>query len=254
MIQTDDEAVLAPSLQRGAPLPEFGLADPSAPTSSSLLRWAEGRTLSEPARPHGILARSLFSVMDFVYGRRGSLQKFVVLELVARVPYQAWENVAYVAISHTAKTPRFGRRIFEFAREARAQQDNEQWHLFILEELAARRRRGSSWLLHRALPQLLAFVYYHVSWLLYVVRPRLSYELNADFEDHAERSYMRYTREHPELETEPWHSAYAGDYGAYESVADVLRRIALDERTHRLECVAHFEDPRFSLHPAARST
>jgi ubiquinol oxidase len=254
MILKRNEAGPKLSHQSDTALPEFSCADPRAPTSSSLLRQAERRTLAEPARSHGFLARALFSVMDLLYGRRGSLRKFVVLELVARVPYQAWENVGYVAISHTAKAPSFGRRIFEFVREARAQQDNEQWHLFILEELATRRGHRSSWLLHRVLPQLLAFVYYHVSWLLYVIRPRLSYELNADFEDHAERSYLCYTREHPELESEPWHSAYAGDYGAYESVADVLRRIALDERAHRLECLAHLGNSRFSFPSTAPST
>ena len=44
--------------------------------------------------------------MDALYGTPRTLEKFRVLELVARVPYQAWENVAYVAVTHTAQPAR----------------------------------------------------------------------------------------------------------------------------------------------------
>jgi hypothetical protein len=221
------------------------MADPREPTPRAVLRAAELQTLAAPTRRHGALARALFRTLDLVYGTEGSIPKFVVLELVARVPYQAWENVGYVAISHSAGRPRFARRIFDYVRESRMQQDNEQWHLLILEELAAKAGHRRSWLLFRALPQILAFFYYHLSWLLYVFLPRWSYELNADFEDHAERVYMRYVHDHPETEVEPWRSGLAADYGAYATVADVLRRIALDERVHRDESLARIDQARF---------
>lgn len=221
-------------------------ADPRAPTSALELRRVQRETLARTPRVPGLLAQALFSVMDVVYGKALTLERFVVLELVARVPYQAWENVGYVAISHTYARPGFARRVFDYVREARAQQDNEQWHLLILEELVARRGGGRSWLLLRVVPQLLALFYYHVSWLLYVIAPRLSYALNADFEEHAERVYMRYVADHPELDGEPWESRFASDYGEYASVGDVLRRIALDERAHRDESLARIEEARFS--------
>lgn len=56
--------------------------------------------------------------------------------------------------------------------EARHAQDNEQWHLVLLGELVARRHIARSWWTARAIPQLLAVLYYHVSWLFYVVDPR----------------------------------------------------------------------------------
>jgi DNA-directed RNA polymerase specialized sigma24 family protein len=37
-------------------------------------------------------ARALFCGLDLFYGRRRTLEKFRVLELIARVPYQAWEQ------------------------------------------------------------------------------------------------------------------------------------------------------------------
>ena len=141
---------------------------------------------------------------------------------------------------------RFARRIFEFVSEARHQQDNEQWHLLILVEMIAGQGVKEGLLRFRLLPQLIAFFYYHVSWLLYVIKPGLSYELNAHFEDHAEHEYMEYVREHPELETTPFVSEFEKDYGRFASQADLFRQIGLDERQHKLESLERMERPRFA--------
>jgi len=102
------------------------------------LRQAQAESLVSPRRSYSLSAKALFSVMDLLYGPARTLPKFRVLELVARVPYQAWENVAYVAVTHTARRPGFARRVFDTVRLARWEQDNEQWHLLILEELTGR--------------------------------------------------------------------------------------------------------------------
>jgi ubiquinol oxidase len=202
-------------------------------------------------RRPGLLARTLFRTMDAVYGSQTSIEKFAALELVARVPYQAWENVAYVAQTHLQGRANFARRVFDFVLEAREAQDNEQWHLLLLEELVARRGTRRSWLKARAIPQVLALVYYHVSWLLYVVIPSLSYGLNADFEDHAERSYLAHVDSHPELDHEPWVSEFGADYASLPTVGALLRRIAADEREHRDHSLARLAQPRFAEHPVS---
>lgn len=205
----------------------------------------QARTLASPRRRYGLLARALFVGMDLVYGRKRGFSKFKVLELIARVPYQAWEQVAYVAMTHMAARPGFARRIFEFVKESRAQQDNEQWHLLILEELVQKKALRQSFWLHRLLPQAIAMFYYHASWVLYAIKPAYSYALNADFEDHAEHEYMEFVRENPALEREPFESDFAGDYGRFASLADLLRRIGLDERMHKQESLARMAEPRF---------
>ena len=203
-------------------------------------------TLSSLRRPYGILAKMLFVGMDFFYGRTRTLSKFKVLEVIARVPYQSWEHVAYIAMTHTYRSPGFARRIFEFVKESRAQQDNEQWHLLILEEMMQKKGIHENFLLYRLLPQCIAFFYYHVSWLLYVMKPAWSYALNADFEDHAEHEYMEFVKEHSELENEPYDSDFKEDYGDFKNVADLFRRIGLDERVHKEESLNRIKNPRFS--------
>jgi ubiquinol oxidase len=206
---------------------------------------SHGQTLGAPRRRYGLGARILFGLLDAIYGKERTLSKFKVLELVARVPYQAWEQVAYIAITHTHDRPDFARRVFDRVTESRGQEDNEQWHLLILEELIAKQGAREGRFKFTVVPQALAFVYYQLSWLLYVIRPVWSYQLNADFEDHAEHEYAHLVDEHPEWESQPFESAFADDYAHLATVADLFRQISYDERVHKDESVAAMQRPRF---------
>jgi ubiquinol oxidase len=227
--------------------PPFG---PMERLEPERLRAEQAVTLASPRRKASISARALFVFMDAAYGKPRTFDKFRVLELVARVPYQAWENVAYVAVTHTAKEPGFARRVFDRVRINRWEQDNEQWHLLILEELLSRQPSGErtrlGWFRERVLPQLMAFGYYQLSWLTYSIKPAWSYRLNADFEDHAEHEYALFVDEHPEFETTEFHSEFADDFGYYHSLADLFRQISYDERLHKQQSEAALSAPRFT--------
>jgi len=210
------------------------------------LRHEQERTLSTPRLRYSLLARVLFVGMDILYGRRCTLSKFKVLELIARVPYQAWEQVAYVAMTHTSSDPDFARRVFDRIRESRQQQDNEQWHLLILAELIVLRGLREGFVRFWLIPQFIAFIYYQIVWLLYVVSPSWGYRLNAEFEDHAEHEYMEFVREHPELEQQPFDSILSADYGVFKSLADLFRQIGYDERMHKEESLTRLQAPRFT--------
>jgi ubiquinol oxidase len=213
--------------------------------SSEELAKVHQETLSAPRRRYGLGARILFGLLDAVYGKARTLSKFKVLELVARVPYQSWEQVAYIAITHTQRRTDLARRIFDRVAESRAQQDNEQWHLLILEERIARQQVEEGWFRFTVIPQVLAFAYYQLSWLMFVIRPAWSYRLNADFEDHAEHEYAALVTEHPEWADEAFESAFAQDYAQLATVADLFRQISYDERVHKDESVARMGEPRF---------
>ncbi len=116
----------------------------------------------------------------------------------------------------------------------------------ILEEMVLKKNIREDFFMYRIIPQIIAFFYYHISWILYVIQPALSYSLNADFEDHAEHEYMEFVDEHPELERESFESDFKEDYGDFKSVAGLFRRIALDERMHKEESLNRMKQPRFS--------
>ena len=204
------------------------------------------KTLETPRMKAGIPAKMLFFLMDLVYGKTANLSKFLVLEIVARMPYAAWENVSYVAITHTHGKPKFARKIHDEVLHARAEQDNETWHLLILEELTGKTKKHYGFLRMKAIPQILAFVYYQISWILYAIKPRMSYKLNAEFEDHAEHEYMQYVKDHPEHDSELWESAFKDDYGNFETVSNLLRNIGLDERIHKKRSLDLIDKARFS--------
>ena len=209
------------------------------------LRRAQADTLKAPRRRYGIAARILFILLDVVYGKPLTLSKFKVLELIARVPYMAWEQVAFIAITHVHADTGMARRIHERVTTSRAQQDNEMYHLLIIEDLIARSGQPQSRIKFFWLPQAIAFVYYQLSWLLFVVNPRWSYRLNADFEDHAEHEYMTMVAEHPDWDNAPFESSFSDDIGHFDSLADVFRQIGHDERIHKLESEALMKKPRF---------
>jgi hypothetical protein len=83
---------------------------------------------------------------------------------------------------------------------------------------------------HWLIPQVIGFLYYNISWPLYVIRPKWSYLLNAHFEAHAEHEYMKFVAENPALEQEPFESMFREDYGRFASLADLFRQIGYDER------------------------
>ena len=210
------------------------------------LKAEQQSTLDHPRRSPSLGAKLLFVTMDLVYGKQRTLEKFRVLELVARMPYQAWENVGYVAVTHTARKPRFARRVFNQVRLNRWEQDNEQWHLFMIEEMLSKQPNRLGWMRRQAIPQVLALAYFHISWLLYAIRPTWSYRLNADFEDHAEHEYALLVDEHPEWEDTAFVSEFAVDFGQYSSVAELFRQIGYDERLHKLQSEAMMAAPRFT--------
>lgn len=222
-------------------------AEPAGPPrlSHDELVLAQTQTLGAPRRRYGLAARALFLALDLIYGKQRTMPKFKVLEIVARVPYQTWEHVAYIAVTHVHRSTGFAKRIQDRIVEARSQQDNELWHLLILQDLIAREGVRESRFKFFWVPQVIAFAYYQLSWFLYVVNPKWSYGLNADFEDHAEHEYMQWVADHPEFETEPFDADFAKEYGAFDSMADLFRQIGHDERVHKEESIADMDAPRF---------
>ncbi|HEX7187354.1 MAG TPA: alternative oxidase [Actinomycetes bacterium] len=217
--------------------------EPPKLTHEELAR-THAETLAAPKRKYSLASRFLFLQMDLLYGRRRTLEKFMVLEIVARVPYQTWESASYKQITRKHRKVGLALRIFDRLRAFRAQQDNEQWHLLILSELVDRSGKKTGFLRFRLLPQLMAFGWWNVCWLMYAVKPNWSHRLNADFEDHAEHQYAELVEENPDFDTTPYVSTLCAEYGTFDSLADLFRQIGHDERCHKRESEQHLQAPR----------
>ncbi len=204
------------------------------PLSPAELREHQQRYLSTPTYRYGLPARLLFWTANKVFPQGRSFEFFAFVELVARVPYMAWEHVGHIAQTQNHHDHEFDRKIQDRVVLARDEQDNEFWHLLIMEEFLEQSGYKRRWFFDRVFPQILSFVYYHLSWILYALKPKWSYRLNSDFEDHALRQYSQFVAEHPEFDETPWESRYRGDYGYHATVGDMLRQVAWDEEQHKL--------------------
>jgi len=201
------------------------------------LKAEQARTLATPKLPANLALKGMFLTFDILYGKGRSLPKVMVLEILARYPYWAWENGAYTLLSKwhcgTKPVPRekieVALRHIQMGRES---QDNEQWHMLLWMDLCHQKGIRLSWFRHFLLPRHMTFVYFHMTRIMYRIKPEWSFAMNAAFESHAEHEYMLYAREHPEFENEPVESVWFAHYPRQKTLADLVRRVGLDERDH----------------------
>ena len=111
------------AVRESAPVEQAAIGADGAPGCLGELdpadrRREQVRTLTAPRRNYSIAARVLFRSLTLVYGRRRRLATFRVLELIARVPYQAWEQAGYAAITHHCARVGFSRRVFDRSANA----------------------------------------------------------------------------------------------------------------------------------------
>jgi hypothetical protein len=116
------------------------------------------------------------------------------------------------------------RIIVDWGREA---QDNEYWHLLLLEEKMCEDGIADPHYMTQPLPFLMISSWAVMMWVMARVDTRRAFLLNA-----AEHYYAQLVDEHPEWEDQPVTSARALEYGSLRSWADVFRRVGLDERDH----------------------
>ena len=183
------------------------------------------------------MLKIMFLTFDVLYGKARTLPKVLVLEILARYPYWAWEHGSYARLTRlycrTAPPPQeaveTALRHIEMGREA---QDNEQWHLLLWADLCAQRGIRLSWFKHLLLPRKMTFVYFCLTRVMYRLNPVWSFKMNAAFESHAEHEYMLFAREHPEFDQQPVESVWFARYPRQATLGDLVRRVGLDERDH----------------------
>lgn len=202
------------------------------------LKAEEEKTLSSERMKYGLLLGMMVLSFDLLYGRRRTLPKFQVLEILARYPYWAWENGAYCHLTwllsmNKPAAEEAVRRDLELIDLGRESQDNEQWHMLLLNDLIRQKGIEVGWLKGCLFPRVLAFGYYYVSRCIFALNPAWSFAINAAFEDHAEHEYMMMARENPAWDEEEFKSVYYEYYPEQKTVADLIRRIGLDERDHK---------------------
>jgi len=197
------------------------------------LKKEQQATLERPSLKYSFMARLFFISFDLLTGSKTTLFKVKLLEILAGVPYRAWEIRQYQKLTRCYGNDKLmsqARRLMVWAREA---QDNEYQHLLLLHEKIIAEKLKQPWFLSPFVVRLMVFSYRLFAWALAKFSLRRSIGFNAEFEDHAERSYAEFVLEHPEWEAQPVVGPLAKAYSQFANWADLLRRVSLDERDHR---------------------
>lgn len=197
------------------------------------LKKEQQSSLARPRYKYSLAARAFFVTMDLVTGKKTTLAKMKLLEILASIPYRAWEMRQYAHMTNRYRSEGLvqqARGIIAWAREA---QDNEYRHLLVINEKMKEDGIKDSWYLFPPIPRLMVASYVVASRAMALLSIRRAFLFNAEFEDHAEHVYAQFVEEHPNLEAQPVHNELVKEYGGLDSWADVFRRIGLDERDHR---------------------
>ena len=197
------------------------------------LKKEQAASLSRPRLKYSLAAKFFFLTMDIITGPGATLAKTKIIETLASIPYRAWEIRQYGRLTLNYRNRTLVSKslaIMEWGREA---QDNEYWHLRVINEKMKEDGLKDPWYLFPVIPFLMVLFYVILTRTMAVLNIRRAFHFNAQFEDHAEHVYAQFVKDHPEWEDQPVKSDLVKEYGQFDNWADVFRRIGLDERDHR---------------------
>tara|TARA_Y100001968_G_scaffold244133_1_gene228100 strand:+ start:543 stop:1046 length:504 start_codon:yes stop_codon:yes gene_type:complete len=127
------------------------------------------------------------NILDWIYEGR-SVQRFWVLEVIARAPYFAFLSVLHLQESLGLKTPLSNKLMKAHFYQA----INETEHL---EEMEL--RSGNRFWVDRFFARHLVLFYYWVMVFYYLISPSNAYDINIKIEEHAYETYAKYLNIYP---------------------------------------------------------
>jgi hypothetical protein len=185
-----------------------------------------------PRYKYSFAAKVFFGMMDMVTGPKITLSKVKLIEMLASIPYRAWEIRQYSRLTGLYRNKSVvdrAKKIMEWGREA---QDNEYWHLIIINEKMKEDNLKDAWYLSWPIPALMVCSYVIITRFMAFFNISRAFLFNAEFEDHAEHVYAKFAEDHPEWDEQEVKTTELKEYGEYKTWGDFFRRIGLDERDH----------------------
>lgn len=189
----------------------------------------------KPAFLPKLLGKWLVILGNTFYGHEPSYLKFRAVEVIARVPYHSWASAAFTMLTATYTDEQKAMKLSNIAKYARIAQDNETMHVVVISHIARKEGEKAGYILHTLIPMLFAFFYFWWSYILYLLNPKWSYELNYMFENHAFEQYSRFLETQGEkLKGKSIESEFLTWYGRNpRNQYEFFRSIRNDEIIHR---------------------
>lgn len=199
------------------------------------LKAEQKNTLNTPRYKYSLMAKMFFLGMDIAAGRKNTLPKAKLLEILASIPYRVWEIRHYVKQTRQYKNiekVEHAQSVIDWGRDA---QDNEFMHLLVIHEKMKEDKLKDRWFLWSFFTWFFVLSYVIIARLMAFVSQKRAFLFNAEFENHAELVYAEMVKANPQWEDEKVKSPLVKKYADVDTWADVFRRIMLDERDHMNE-------------------
>ena len=214
------------------------------------LKKEQKASVERPRYGYSLAAKGFFLSMDLITGKKMTLAKAKLIEMLASIPYRSWEIRQYARMTRCYRNQEQVQKASGIIAWGREAQDNEYWHLVVINEKMKEDGVKDPWYLFPPIPFMMIAVYIVLTRLVALVNIQRAFLFNAEFEDHAEHVYAQFVEDHPEWENEPVQNEKVKEYGDLATWADVFRRIGLDERDHmntsftfcgKVDCIVEYE-------------
>ena len=111
------------------------------------LKREQRASMARPRYQYSLASRLFFLAMDLVAGRKTTLAKAKLLEILAGIPYREWETRQYDRMTQGYRNPGTVQRARQIVAWGREAQDNEYWHLLVIQEKMKTDRLSDPWYL-----------------------------------------------------------------------------------------------------------
>ena len=116
------------------------------------LKKEQTASRERPRYRYSLAAKGFFLSMDLVTGKKITLGKAKLIEMLASIPYRSWELRQYARMTRGYRDQALvqeARKVMTWGREA---QDNEYWHLLVLNEKMKEDEVKDPWYLFPLIP------------------------------------------------------------------------------------------------------
>ncbi|OVE74204.1 hypothetical protein BVX94_01165 [bacterium B17] len=203
------------------------------------LKKEQKASLERERLKYSPIAKFFFFGMDMLTGKKTTVAKAKLIETLASIPYRAWENRAYIILTQSYKHSKIVKSSMNLVDWGRDAQDNEYWHLLVLDEKMKEDGAKDNWYLNPVMVYLIVLTYVILTKTVAAISLKAAFLFNAQFEDHAEHVYAQFMDDNPGLDDQKTDSPVVAQYAAtypedpgLKTWGDVVRRIGLDERDH----------------------
>jgi len=197
------------------------------------LKAEQQASLNRPRCSYTPAAKFFFASMDLVTGKGVNLPKTLLIELLASIPYRAWELRMYSKLTFGHRKREAIKKTIEIMEWSRDAQDNEYWHAQAIQEKMIEEDTKRPWYLLPPVTFFVIMTYVFFTRSMALFNLRRAFLFNAEFEDHAEHVYAQFVEENPQWEEQPVKQEVVLDRMEFSTWAEVFCRIGLDEREHR---------------------